>query len=141
MQKDNTAGFIGSASFASEDAADAREDAGVSRTLSSVKVGEAVEPKKKEIQPLNPVCRICGKPSERKRRRDRSWFYYDRCRECRRQTFGGKSRPASIRDGRLIYLLEILQEHLVKMKATGWESAPKGLVVKRIKSLIGIVME
>jgi len=89
----------------------------------------------------NYVCRICGKPSERKRRRNGSWFYYDRCRQCRRETAGGKSAPARISEGRLLYLLEILHEHLLKLKEGNWQGAPQKVVVKRLRSLLRVLEE
>lgn len=134
-------GFAKPASLTLRDALDAPEEAGKSGMLSSVKVGECVEPKQKEIQGPNPICRICGKPSERKRRRDHSWFYYDRCRRCRRETVGGKSPPARIRDGRLLYLIEILEEHLLRVKEANWQNAPKRGVGKRLRSLIRVLEE
>jgi len=117
MQRRNMEGFTESASLSLKDAGmDAREDA-------------------REFP-----CRICGRRArERKRRRDGSWYLYDRCRRCRRETAGSKTVPVRIREGRLLYLLELLHEHLLKLKEGDWEAAPKKAVVQRLKALIAVV--
>ena len=120
MQKRNTTGCIGSASVPLEDAPDAREDAN------------------------EFLCEACGRrPRERKRRGDGSWYRYNKCRACRRTTAGGKSMSAETRigDGRFLYLIEILQEHVLRLKATNWDGAPKKSVVHRLKSLIAVVKQ
>ena len=94
-----------------------------------------------EQDAANFPCELCGHPSERKRRRDRSWYYYSRCRRCRRENLGRKPDPARIGEGRLLYLLELLHVHLLKLKDANWKYAPKRVVVQRLRDLIAVVKQ
>ena len=89
-------------------------------------------------------CEVCGRrPRERKRRRDGSWYYYARCRECRRQTLEPvlRSQELAITDQRFPYLFQLFYSHLCKLKQRNWEGAPKKAVLNRLKFLVAIVKE
>jgi hypothetical protein len=107
---------------------------GAAENLRKPKIQEA-------IQSPRMKCRVCGKPSERKRRSDHSWFYYDRCRRCRREILRSKPEPLSITDTRLLHLLQALYGHLWLLKEQGFRGAPKKTVMQRLRSLLGVLQE
>jgi hypothetical protein len=106
----------------------------------SLPLRDAVDAVKEDAN--RPLCEVCGtRPRERRRRRDGSWYRYAACRRCRRLTTGEKPGPARIGDGRLLYLLEILEEYLLKLKVSDWKNAPKRVVLQRLKSLTLVLKE
>ena len=97
-------------------------------------------PEALEMDAARYPCEVCGgRPRERKRRSDGSWYQYDKCRACRRENLGRKPDPAGIGEGRLLYLLELLHVHLLKLRDANWQYAPKKLVVQRLRALIAVV--
>jgi hypothetical protein len=88
-----------------------------------------------------PVCEICGAAAERKRRRDGSWFYYTRCRACRRLPKDPGFFRNEATDQRLSTLLFALYYHLITLKQAGWPNSSKAQVLKGLKVLLAFLQE
>jgi hypothetical protein len=93
----------------------------------------------------NFSCEICGKPCERKRRRDGSWFHYRLCRRCRRQNArlkpGKGTVPSPITDQRLNLLTMALYDRLWQLKTRGLLAPMKTPVRERLEMLLRVLQE
>jgi hypothetical protein len=87
------------------------------------------------------VCQICGAAAERKRRPNGSWFFYSRCRRCRRLPSHKPLLGNTIRDERLSSLVFALYHHLVILKQEGWQGASKRQAVHGLGMLLGVLKE
>ena len=110
------------------------------RNVTSPQAEDALKDERKgAIQAF--ACDICGRPAERKHRRNGTWYYYDRCRGCRRQSADAKPAPVGITDGQLLYLLQLLYHHLWRLKVQSWADAPRKAVLERLKIISSLVKE
>ena len=88
-----------------------------------------------------PVCKICGEPSERKRRPNGTWFYYSKCRRCRRLPSHTLLLGNSIADDRLASLVFALYSHLLELKKGGWKRTPKSRALHGLSVMLGVLKD
>lgn len=87
------------------------------------------------------ACEVCGRPCERRRRKDLTWYHYKRCRGCRRLPSHGHLLGNTIKNQRLSSLVFALYHHLAILKQEKWQGTPKTQVVHGLRMLLAVLKD